>query len=334
LTYDLPSPSRPFYDPENDFQSNPAVPSPYFLGQTNIEGPSNLCVGQIGHYTLLPNFTASILSEIEWSGSVNIEIHTPTQQETDATLNIPATPSYLEVSFSETRQIPQYTNGNPLVVPVYEDVPGVGNVIVGSYTEKVDDKCQFLYRKPIISELPPYQIETDFKFCTGSYSANAVGPGITGAIFTWTFKDINNGATITATGKNPTVHCPFSLSNFSVLTTLKVVLPGCGSYTISDLKSNQSCSDLQGGAVARLIVYPNPALDEITLLVDNPTEGFFNEGIMAHVYQTNTGVLVRTQNIYVNSAKIPLLGIEDGNYHIQVSSSQGQNLSTSFIIQH
>ncbi len=148
-------------------------------GSSNIEGPGVLCPVDTARYKLL-HPQPSYVQNLVWTASTNFEVLVSQGLEADiAAKSTIYTPQFVQTSFGENRQIPQFYDG----LPGYIDTSGVhayGDII---------DVCDLDYRKIVYTRTPNYTIETEFDHCNADYWFHAVGisPDIPNTTYTWKF---------------------------------------------------------------------------------------------------------------------------------------------------
>lgn len=319
----------PYFNPDN--------PEGSVSNGDNISGPYAMCPGAMSTYQVIASNPPSVIQNLTWTTSNNLDIlniYAPSNADIEA--NSPLNPSFVQADFQEVKQVQQYYDGLPYEHDFLLGLPFQTGATYGA----IDDVCDISYYKPIKVEDLQYSIESNFLFCNyynnpsaNYYYANALGPDLPGATYSWIFKDDLGGATLTSSGRNATIYCPFSLYSFQLHITLTVTIPSCGVVTVEEVHGTSSCPEQHISNEPILIVYPNPASNNITLVVSGVDNNYFNEGRQARIYRTSTGTLVKSQSMPSNSSTINVSDLSNGSYQAQLVGSTS-SIVTNFTIQH
>jgi hypothetical protein len=307
----------PYYNPDLPPDSNNAIVN------DQIDGPSNLCVGQTGTYALKRLYLNSFpLSDISWKSSSNMTVFSPSAESTDAKMNSKLDPSFVSVSFGEDRFIPQYYEGATI------------NSTATPYP-RVIETCTSSNRKEIVSGMPEYTIQDNgFSFCgPRDYTLVVEGPDFPNNKYKWSFKNfIANNSITTATGKSVTIQVSTSQYSYGEISVEIETI--CGSVTIKKNVNFMECPSGLGGGGAdnSILVFPNPGRDEISMAFTQDNYEIPPNGIPIRIVRANSGQVVRTEHVYSKISTINTSTLTNGSYNIQATTPEFGILNSSFII--
>jgi len=328
-----PDAQTAYYNPER-----PEV-TPYgrFLGENKIEGPTTLCPGESGSYLLNSTYPApSAPHSLVWESSSNISLSSTSSNPTTATLMTVQTPSSIEVSFKETRGIPER---KVVEVPV-----GWSTIRMNLPTDNdLDDVCGFTYYKPIITEVPDYTIVTEMDFCEGIYRAIAEGPEyVRATTWNWTITDSNTGQTITGDGLFLDFESilPTTPGWYGYVTINLVVQNACGTFNQTLNVGYQICpTGPPGGGTQwlQIIITPNPTSNQASVrITQNQTQDFIStdpNGVRIRFYPANggTSALMSTYLNY-NGQNFNVSSLPVGVYYVVATASDMSTIQSNLSI--
>lgn len=339
----FPEEQTPFYNPDRP------EPTTYghLLGENKIEGPTTLCPGTSADYLLKKsNPVPTVFKEIIWESSSNISLSSTSTNPTTATANTGRIPSYIGVTFEEQIRKQQFYNG------VAQETEGkyiyVGEPLpywVPPQPITIADNCIFDYRKPIISELPEYQVVTEVDFCQWIYKAIAHGPQYTPeTTLSWVATDNNTGLTLTGNGTEFDFSSiiPQTPNLFGIVSLRFTVENNCDTEVFTLESPYFVCSDSpQGGNTQgrQILVSPNPTNGQISIrIVQNQTQDFYStdpNGIRIQIYPGNGNLTTLLDAQMYNSGQIfNVANLPNGSYHVRANASDLSPIQTTFFIIH
>ncbi|MBK8192891.1 MAG: T9SS type A sorting domain-containing protein [Lewinellaceae bacterium] len=289
-----------------------------FGDNTLINGPDVLCPVSIGNYEIRHNYNTPLswtfLSDIEWSTSANLEVISTSLEEADIRANSGLNPSFVQVSYNETRSLDQY-----YATPLGENWPLSQISTLQTNGDFVDDKCFFTARKPVVTTSDAYYFTWEADHCQGNYQFHAEGGVFENVSFNWTLEVLGSSTIITLQGKDPSLCCS-QLSGQIMRVTL-TVSSECGEY-VSVNYVYYYCY----GSGPNLRATPNPAQDYIAVnIINGEDESFYNitdpSGVRIRINPAYGGTTVMDTQIHANGESIMVSNLQNGVYDLEASAT-------------
>lgn len=314
---EFPEERAPFYNPD---RPEPLITG-HLLGEDQITGPTTLCPGQTGTYSLnLDLRPPAFFQDLLWTSSSNINLSSNTNNPTNATMVTAPSPSqssFINASFQEVFQKTQYYNG----AIQQTGTPPVPAVIL--------DVCDLEFRKPILSSPTDYLIELDMEPCTYLFMANAIGPVLPNASYHWSAVNPANGWSMTGTGPSfdfgnliPPPH--HNGGNNGTIEITVVIQTPCGNFTKTIYAHYTVCQDGYQSPQVRLS--PNPAQNLISVrIAASETADFITtdpNGVRIRIYPASggTNTLMDTY-LYNNGQYFNISSLPNGVYQVRATAS-------------
>lgn len=311
---------RLHYGMPNKFY-NPDHPDDYSaLGYGRIDGPDVLCPVEAEKYTILNSLSASTVANAVWETSTNLEVLSTAQQDADIRANAALTPSFIQASFDEI---------NPMLQGYYGES---GWALDG---DTVEDKCHFVYRKPISTTADNYGYESRVDHCLKEYEFRAIGLVTAGVDFHWKIELLGtstvyeySGAYVFLSGAGI-----FPVTQGAIRVSLTVTAGDCNEVEEPYI---EALNCFGGGWGLR--VSPNPAHDQVAVEII-PTEGgsAYNltdpNGVRVRIMPQNGGVVLTDTRIYSNGENVGVSNLQNGIYLVEASEADLVTpVSTTLII--
>ncbi|HAD13235.1 MAG TPA: hypothetical protein DCF33_12460 [Saprospirales bacterium] len=306
---------------------NPSRPEPqyggYLPGEDKISGPITLCPGESGNYTLnYPNPKPAV----KWDHSQHLTLSSLTTDPTTATM-VTGGAAYIGVSYQETQQNAAHYNGEPIA----------DSFLVAT--------CDFYYRKPIINELPEYELVTEIDFCQWIYKAIAQGPEfVRETTLSWEATDSNTGLTLTGQGTSFDFASiiPQTPNLFGIVSLRLTVENNCGTEVFTLESPYFVCPNGPPGGNTQgrqILVSPNPTNDQIAIrILQNQTQDFYTtdpNGGRIRIYPGNGNMTTLLDAQMYNNGQLFNVGyLPTGNYHVRATASDLTPIQTNLIIIH
>jgi hypothetical protein len=319
----FPEEQTPYYNPDRPEPTSDG----HLLGEDKIEGPSTLCPGQSGSYLLKSTYPNSpILQSILWESSSNINLSSKTSNPTNATMINAQTTSHIGVSFQEFISRQQHENG----IPQFS----------GPALVMVEDKCDFSYRQPILTQTPNYNIDLYIDECTWNYQANVFGsPIYDGITFDWTATDNITGYTINHNGPYFDFFrvMPIGLGDIGTVTITLVIHSSCGNITKTVTAPYQTCND--PWEHRQIIINPNPTNNQVSIyIIKNQSQDFITtdpNGVRIQIYPTNGGsTSLLDSYLYNNGQYFNVSSLPNGVYQVRASAADLTPIQANLSIIH
>ena len=328
----FPEEQPPFY--------NPARPEPiasgHLLGEDKINGPTILCPGQTGVYTLQSSYPApSTLQAISWESSSNITLSSKSSNPTDATLITAQTPSHVGVSFQETNQKLAHHWGVPLTILL-----GNAGLDPNDPVFRVADVCDLSYRKPILTQTPNYNIDLDIDECQWLFQAIADGPALVdGVTLSWIATDNITG--LTTTSNEMVIDfisiMPTELGMTGSVTITLVIQSACGNITKTVVAHYEICPDPY--QQRQIIINPNPTNNQVSIyIIKNQSQDFITtdpNGVRIRIYPTSGGTSTLLDSyLYTNGQYFNVSSLPNGVYQVRATAADLAPIQTNLSIIH
>ncbi|MCE7926692.1 MAG: T9SS C-terminal target domain-containing protein [Haliscomenobacteraceae bacterium CHB4] len=304
LHYNLPN---HFYNPER--------PDDYSkLGSSYIDGPDVLCPVNTGHYEIISSYVSSIISNITWETSSNLEVLEADQNTADIRANSALDPSFIQALFEESR---------PLYQRFFEEA---SSGMPGGWFwngDTVYDKCQFIYRKPIITTTEEYLYDSRVDHCLKEYEFRAVGLTTPGVEFHWKIELLGTSIVYNYTGEYMFLSGSniFPVTNGALRVTLTVTAGDCSQ---SNEPYIEALNCFGGGMGLRIA--PNPAQDQVAVEVI-PSEGTGTytitdpNGIRIRITPHSGGTAVADVRLYSNGESVNISNLQEGLYIVEANEA-------------
>ncbi|MCC6281898.1 MAG: T9SS type A sorting domain-containing protein [Saprospiraceae bacterium] len=322
--------AAPYQNP--DYATHPNANS--FFGDDHILGSSTLCKGSTGYYeidpvydVIAPSTTATVLTDIKWSSTSSLLLESEQMVGTDVTMEGDDNPSYLEVSFTQQRDINLFnSNGTPVIANYVEQIP--------PQSQTPDIGCHFTFRKQITnaSELN-VNFSVRYSECSGTVYAVTDNLELEGLEYNWNVVNMETNAVTFYQG--PQISIPVSSASGA-----------SGTLFIQLTIENELCPDEDGitqfnifswdcnAYGYKLAIQPNPADNEIAITItkDGEIENINEEkGLIINRTNGNMSPIVST--LYTNGQSINVSNLPNGTYSIEVLDEKYEKpLSATFII--
>lgn len=297
----------------------------YLPGEDKISGPITLCPGESGEYTLnYPTPNPSVI----WEASHQLTLSGLSNDTINATMNSSGGYAYIGASIMEPQLNGQFING-----------------VFSGASIPVIATCELHYRKPIINEIPQYELVTEIDFCQWTYKAFAQGPEyVRETSLSWVATDSNTGLTITGDGTSFDFASiiPQTPNLFGVVSLRLTVENNCGTEVFTLESPYFVCPNGPTGGNTQgrqILVSPNPTNNQISIrIVQNQTQDFYTtdpNGIRIRIYPGNGNLTTLLDaQLYNNGQIFNVANLPNGNYHIRATASDLTPIQTNLIIIH
>lgn len=308
----FPEEQTSYYNPDR-----PELVNDILLDEEMIEGPTTLCPGQSGTYSLASPPTP--MPSILWESSNNITLSSTSTDPTIATAQTAQTPSYIGVSYQQTNQITQYYNGDDYYV--------VGDPPQLTHSD-IDDVCDFSYHKHIVTEVPDYDIVPDIDPCVWRFRAEASGPVISGVSYFWTVTDSYTGQSLIGTQWGISFQSLITIDdpNASGIISIRLIIQSSCNTIVKTLDVPYSLCSGGGGIPRQVIISPNPANSQVSIrITQNESEDFVStdpNGVRIRIYPANGGTMTLMDSyLYANGQYFNTATIPNGLYMVRATAS-------------
>lgn len=305
-----------YYNPDRPQE----IPYGHLFGHDRINGPTTLCPGTMGSYSIVPLNAGSGIENISWTTTNNLQAMTPNANPTDIRAISAQTPSWIMAEFDEVRTVAQYHNG--------EETTGT-----------VEDVCPVSYKKIILTETPDYDIGTYIIPCNGDFQAYAVDAEYHPDV-TYTWGAANPAAGMSITGQDNLIDFVSIVPaeegvQVQIILTL-IASTDCGQRTITQTVNFETCDN--GGMYERqILISPNPAQNQVTVsIVENQSQPFVSNdpnGVRLRVYPSNGGAATLMDSyLTANGQQFNVGTLPNGLYQMIATANDLTPVSANFAI--